>query len=133
VPRPVTTPFDGPPVGFDRLYGLELLEVGEGEVRAQVEVRDELLEPGGRVHGGVLAAIAESITSIATRQAVELDGRTAQGTAHQATFLHAITGGTIHAVARRRHGGRTTWVWEVEIADDEGRLCALARTTVAVR
>jgi 1,4-dihydroxy-2-naphthoyl-CoA hydrolase len=133
VPRPVTTPFDDPPVGFDRLYGLELLEVGEGEVRAQVEVRDELLEPGGQVHGGVFAAIAESITSIATRQAVELDGRTARGSANQTTFLHAITGGTIHAVARRRHGGRTTWVWEVEIADDEGRLCALARTTVAVR
>ena len=38
-----------------------------------------------------------------------------------------------HAVARRRHRGRTTWVWEVEITDDEQRLCALVRMTIAVR
>ena len=37
------------------------------------------------------------------------------------------------AVARRRHRGRTTWVWEVEITDDQGRLCALVRMTIAVR
>ena len=41
--------------------------------------------------------------------------------------------GTIHATGRRRHRGRSTWVWEVDITDDEGRLCALVRMTVAVR
>ena len=49
---------------------------------------------------------------------------------NQTSFLRPITGGTIHAVARRRHGGRTTQVWETDITDDEGRLCALVRTTV---
>jgi uncharacterized protein (TIGR00369 family) len=44
-----------------------------------------------------------------------------------------LLGGTIHAIARRRHKGRTTWVWEVEISDDEQRLCALVRMTIAVR
>jgi 1,4-dihydroxy-2-naphthoyl-CoA hydrolase len=39
----------------------------------------------------------------------------------------------VHARAVRRHRGRTTWVWEVEITDDQGRLCALVRMTVAVR
>ena len=48
-------------------------------------------------------------------------------------FLRPITSGTIHAKARRRHRGRTTWVWEVDITDDEGRLCALVRMTIAVR
>ena len=38
-----------------------------------------------------------------------------------------------HAVARARHRGRTTWVWEVELTDDDGRLCVLTRVTVAVR
>ena len=49
---------------------------------------------------------------------------------NQTSFLRPITEGTIHALARRRHGGRTTQVWEVDITDDQGRLCALVRTTV---
>ena len=61
------------------------------------------------------------------------DGQSAQGLSNQTSFLRPILDGTIHAVARRRHRGRTTWVWEVEITDDQARLCALVRMTIAVR
>ena len=57
----------------------------------------------------------------------------AQGLSNQTSFLRPILEGTIHAVARARHRGRTTWVWETEAADDAGRLCAITRVTVAVR
>jgi 1,4-dihydroxy-2-naphthoyl-CoA hydrolase len=133
VPRLVSTPVDAFPVGFDRLIGLEILSVGEEEVRAQVKVRDELLQPGGLVHGGVFATIAESVASIATWMAVQPEGKSAQGLSNQTSFLRPILDGTIHAVGRRRHRGRTTWVWEVDITDDRDRLCALVRMTVAVR
>ena len=133
MPRPVTAPFDGWPVGFDRLYGLELLDFNDEEIHARVKVRDELRQPAGLVHGGVFASIAESITSMATWGAVHDQGKTAQGLSNQTSFLRPIVDGTIHATAKRRHKGRTTWVWEVDITDDEGRLCALVRMTVAVR
>ena len=119
--------------GFDGLYGLEVLTLSDEEVTAQVAVRDELKQPAGLVHGGVLAAIAEAITSMATWFAVMPEGKSAQGLSNQTSFLRPILGGTIHATARRRHRGRTTWVWEVDITDDEGRLCALVRMTIAVR
>jgi uncharacterized protein (TIGR00369 family) len=119
--------------GFDGLYGLEVLTMSDEEVTARVAVRDELLQPAGLVHGGVFAAIAESIASTATWVAVAPGGQSAQGLSNQTSFLRPIVDGTIHAVARRRHRGRTTWVWEVEITDDEGRLCALVRMTIAVR
>ncbi len=118
---------------FDALYGLEVLEVGEERVRARVPVRDAIKQAMGLVHGGVFASIAESITSLATAMAVIPEGRTAQGLSNQTSFLRPITEGTIHAEARRRHRGRTTWVWEVELTDDHGRLCALVRMTIAVR
>jgi 1,4-dihydroxy-2-naphthoyl-CoA hydrolase len=133
VPRLVSTPVDSLPVGFDRLLGLEFLSLDEDEARGRVEVRDELLQPAGLVHGGVFAAIAESLTSIATWTAVHDEGKAAMGLSNQTSFLRPIVSGTIHAVARRRHRGRTTWVWEVDITDDDGRLCALVRMTVAVR
>ena len=123
----------GSVTGFDALYGLEVLSYSDEEVRAQVRVRDELRQPAGLVHGGVFASIAESICSMATWLAVHDQGQTAQGLSNQTSFLRPIVDGTIHAVARRRHRGRTTWVWEVDISDDAQRLCALVRMTVAVR
>jgi uncharacterized protein (TIGR00369 family) len=118
---------------FDALYGLEVLEQDDAHVRARVAVRDDLKQAMGLVHGGVFASIAESITSLATALAVLPEGRSAQGLSNQTSFLRPITEGTIHAEARRRHRGRSTWVWEVELTDDDGRLCALVRMTIAIR
>jgi 1,4-dihydroxy-2-naphthoyl-CoA hydrolase len=118
--------------GFDEVVGLEILSLGDEEATGRVAVRDEIRQPAGLVHGGVYAAVAESLTSLATAQAVG-EGKLAQALSSQTSFLRPVTGTTIHAAARRRHRGRTTWVWEVDIADDEGRVCVLVRMTIAVR
>lgn len=120
-------------VGFDRLYGLELLEYSEDRVRARVAVRDELKQPVGLVHGGVYASIAEAITSLATGFAVLSSGRTSMGLANNTSFLRPVTEGHVNAEATALHRGRTTWVWEVRFSDDDERLCALTRMTIAVR
>jgi 1,4-dihydroxy-2-naphthoyl-CoA hydrolase len=133
VPRPVDTPFGEFPVGFDRRYGLEIVSMDEHEVRARVPVRDEVRQPVGLVHGGVFASMAESMASVATWAAVRDQGKTAIAQSNQTSFLRPIVDGTIHATGRARHRGRTTWVWEVDITDDDGRLCALVRMTVSVR
>jgi uncharacterized protein (TIGR00369 family) len=96
-------------------------------------VRDEIRQPAGLVHGGIYAAIAESLASTGTALAVLGEGKMAVGLSNQTSFLRPITEGTIHAHARARHRGRTTWVWEVDLTDDADRLCVLARVTVAVR
>jgi 1,4-dihydroxy-2-naphthoyl-CoA hydrolase len=119
--------------GLGELIGLEYLDASADEVRARVEVTDGVRQPAGLVHGGVYAAIAESICSAATWGAVQGDGMSAMGQSNSATFLRPITEGHVNAVGRPRHRGRTTWVWDVEITDDEGRACALVRVTVAVR
>src|SRR5579875_2585636 len=111
-----------PSEGFDGLYGLRLHQLSETEVRAQVPVRDELKQPAGLVHGGVYAAIAEAIASLATAAVVVPLGQMPVGLSNQTSFLRPITEGTIHAHGVRKHRGRTTWVWEVEMSDDAGRL-----------
>jgi 1,4-dihydroxy-2-naphthoyl-CoA hydrolase len=119
--------------GFDALLGLEIQQMRPDTVVGEVLVQDELKQPFGLVHGGVFAAIAESLASLGTAFGVQKDGKVAQGLSNQTSFLRPITEGTIHARAIRRHAGRTTWVWEVEITDDQDRLCCLTRMTVAVR
>jgi uncharacterized protein (TIGR00369 family) len=121
---------------FDALYGLELVadERPEGPLRARVRVREELCRPGaGVLHGGVLCAIAESLASQGTFAAVAAEGRAAMGLSNETSFLRPFTAGHVHAEARAVHQGRTTWVWTVDLRDDEGRLGAASRVTIAVR
>ena len=118
---------------FDALFGLEILEYSDDEVRGQVVIQPHHKQPAGLLHGGVLAAMAESLASLATFHAVAGDGKVAMGMSNATTFMRPITEGTVHAVARRRHRGRTTWVWDVDFTDDDGRLCATTRMTIAVR
>jgi 1,4-dihydroxy-2-naphthoyl-CoA hydrolase len=126
----------GPPPGPDALgdlLGFEHLEAPDGEARARVGVDERLLQPYGLLHGGVYAALAETVASKATFEAVIDDGMIAMGQSNSTTFLRSTRTGTITAAGRARHRGRTTWIWDVEMSDDEGRLCALSRVVIAVR
>jgi 1,4-dihydroxy-2-naphthoyl-CoA hydrolase len=120
-------------IGFDAQVGLEIVEAGDGQWRGQVPVRDEIRQPYGLVHGGVYAAVAETLASYGTAVAVMPEKKIAMGLSNHTSFLRPITEGAIHAVARPQHRGRTTWVWEVQMLDDDERLCAVTRVTMAVR
>jgi 1,4-dihydroxy-2-naphthoyl-CoA hydrolase len=121
------------PDGLSKLIGIEYLELGAERARGKFAVRDGVRQPHGVVHGGALAALAESICSKATYEAVSGEGMVALGQANQATFIRPIADGHVNAEATTRHRGRTTWIWDCEITDDDGRLCALVRMTIAVR
>ena len=121
------------PDGFAAEIGVEWLSLDPDDARARIAVEPRHLQPYGIVHGGVYAALAESLTSVATYAAVHEQGMVSMGQANDTTFLRPIGAGYINASATPRHRGRTTWVWDVEITDDEGRVCALARMTIAVR
>jgi uncharacterized protein (TIGR00369 family) len=127
---PQTIPYEQT---FDGLYGLEVLEMDETRATGRVPVRDAVRQPIGLVHGGLFASIAESLATVATGKAAIRDGMIATGMSNLTSFLRPITAGTVHAEAIRRHRGRTTWMWDVEITDDDGRLCAVSRMTIAVR
>jgi 1,4-dihydroxy-2-naphthoyl-CoA hydrolase len=118
---------------MDAALGIETLEITAETARGRIPVEDRIKQPFGLVHGGALAAIAESLCSQATFMSVASDGMSAQGLSNHTSFFRPIFAGAVNASARRMHRGRTTWVWEVEITDDEGRLCALSRVTMAVR
>jgi 1,4-dihydroxy-2-naphthoyl-CoA hydrolase len=130
---PTAEQINGALQGFDRLYGLQLLSVSDTEVRAQVTVREELKQPAGLVHGGVYAAVAESVASLATALAVLERGEMAMGLSNSTSFLRPVTEGVVHAHATRVHRGRTTWVWDVRFSDDADHACAVTRMTIAVR
>jgi 1,4-dihydroxy-2-naphthoyl-CoA hydrolase len=125
-PVPVENTLDG-------TLGFEALEIGDERALMRAEVRDSHKQPFGLVHGGVYAAIAESLASQATYAAVEGEGKIAVGQSNHTSFMRPILSGNVNAEGRRRHRGATTWIWDVDITDDDGRLCATSRVTMAVR
>lgn len=118
---------------LDATLGFETIEMTDEVVRGRVAVEERIQQPMGLVHGGTYAAFAESLASAATFRAVYPDGNIAVGLSNATSFIRPITQGHVHAHGRRRHRGRTTWIWDVEFSDDEGRLCATTRVTMAVR
>ncbi|HST38253.1 MAG TPA: PaaI family thioesterase [Conexibacter sp.] len=119
--------------GLDSLFGYEELLYGDGEMRARIPVRDHLLQPFGLVHGGLYAAVAETLASLGTYLGVQEQGMTAMGLSNSTSFLRPITAGNVNVHATAIHRGRTTWLWDVEVRDDAGNLCAITRMTIAVR
>ncbi len=115
------------------ILGFDHTEVGPERATARFEVASRHKQPFGLVHGGTFAALSEGLASQATMEAVGPDGMVAQGMSNNLSFLRPVFEGTVHAEAVRRHRGRTSWVWDVDMTDDEGRLCCTSRVTIAVR
>ena len=118
---------------LDGTLGVEVLDADQEVAHARLPVTDRVRQPYGIGHGGAYAALAESLVSMTTAMAVLGDGMIAVGQSNHTSFFRPVSEGTVHAEARRKHRGRTSWVWEVECTDDDGRLCALVRVTMAIR
>jgi uncharacterized protein (TIGR00369 family) len=118
---------------FDEYIGTEWVRLDPDDARARIEFRDELRQPYGLMHGGVYSTIVESLCSYATAAAVYEEGNIALGQSIEVSFVRPVTSGHAEARAVARHRGRSTWVWTVEIVDDDEHLCALAKMTMAVR
>jgi 1,4-dihydroxy-2-naphthoyl-CoA hydrolase len=122
-----------PPGTLDDVLGFELLDTSPDGCRARFPAEKRVQQPMGLVHGGAYAALAESLVSIATSLAVHENGNVAVGQSNHSTFLRPVTSGYVNAAGRPLHRGRSSWVWDVDFTDDEGRLCATTRVILAVR
>ena len=119
---------------FDATIGFVVHESQEiDRCSGHLPVRPQVCQPLGMIHGGVYAAIAETLASSGTARAVYASGGAGLGMSNNTSFLRPITEGTVHGSAVAIHRGRTSWVWDVEMRDDEQRLCATSRVTIAVR
>ena len=111
--------------GFDGELGLTIREVTPDGGRAQLSIKDELLQPWGIVHGGVYCSIIESLASVSAHVwLTENGGGTVVGVNNNTDFLRAISSGTVTAVSTPIHRGRRQQLWLVTIADENDRMVA---------
>ena len=117
---------------FVGLLGLELDEVSPDRVTAHLEVRPELHQPFGILHGGVHCSIVETLASVAAAVWLGEDGHVV-GVANQTDFLRAVRTGVLRAEALPVQRGRTQQLWTVQIWDEDDRLVAKGSGQIAER
>lgn len=118
---------------FESFLGLHWLELAPDHAHVQFQVRDSLRQPLGLLHGGIICAVAETVASVATVNAVWRDGFSGSGLSNSASFLRPITDGRVDVTAKLRSREGDEWLWSHEFHDEQQRLCALVDVTFAVR
>ena len=116
--------------GFDALLGLTITSASPDEVTGTFEVRPELLQPYGLLHGGVLCSVVETLGSVAGSMWFGDRGNVV-GTSNHTNFLRAVREGVLTAVATPIHRGRTQQLWTVDVRDEQSRLVAKGELRVA--
>ena len=118
---------------FEGFLDLEWLSLSEDSAHVRFHVRENLKQPLGLMHGGIYAAVAETIASVATVNNVWRDGFIGSGLSNYSSFLRPVTEGLVDVRARLRGHDDREWTWGHEFRDERGNLCALVDVTIAVR
>jgi 1,4-dihydroxy-2-naphthoyl-CoA hydrolase len=111
--------------------GMKWLEIGTARVVARMPVAGNT-QVYGQLHGGATAALCESVGSIGTAVVVGLDKRVV-GIDITVHHLRGVRDGHITATGTPLRVGRAVAVWDIRVEDDEGRLVAVGRLSVAIR
>jgi len=112
--------------------GIRAREASPDLVVLEMPVGPQVHQPFGLLHGGASAVMAESAASIGAFLNCA-EGEAAVGTDLNISHLRAKSEGMLVATARPYRKGRTMHVWSIEIADEDHKLIAIARCTIAIR
>lgn len=90
-------------------------------------------QPYGIVHGGVYAAVVETMASVGAGLRTAADGNAVVGVSNTTDFLRAHRTGRLDCVAEPVHVGRSQQLWQVTIArPDDGKLVARGQVRLQV-
>jgi len=115
--------------GWAEPYGIEVVHVDEGHVVLQFEASEKHHQPNGVVQGGVLTAIADAAMGMAgmTVQEVGWANTTIE---LKINFIRPVIRGLVSAEGKVVQAGKTVIFLEAEVKNEEGKLAALATSTV---
>ncbi len=115
-------------VPFAKFLGIELDEIDAGVATLSFEIKPELKQNHGVVHGGAIASLIDSATAFAIISLLPTDEH-ATTVDFTISYLRPLTVGRAKAVARVIRSGKRLIVVSAELFDDRGTLAATALST----
>lgn len=116
--------------GLPAFLGIETVEIGPGRMVCQLAVRDDLLNPFGSLHGGVVSALTDHVLGGVLYTVIER-GAWAATTEFKLNLLSPIRSGTVRAEADIISMTKRTAVVRIDITNDD-RAAGAAQGTVLV-
>lgn len=117
---------------FAQFLGLKVTSVSPERVTAELQMREDLNNRFGIMHGGAIMALADNLGGTATTANLQ-PGQSTTTVESKTNFFAAIPiGDTAYAECTALHRGRTTMVWQTKITRGDGKLCALVTQTQLV-
>ncbi|HVF30247.1 MAG TPA: PaaI family thioesterase [Pyrinomonadaceae bacterium] len=113
---------------FAQLIGMELVDIRPNEAVIKVEMRDDLKQPSGVLHGGVTATLIDTAMAFAVRTNLEDHEYTATVdlTVH---YLRPHTNGTVTCTAKVVRAGKRIFTVSAEAENEDGKLVATGLST----
>ena len=116
--------------GLPDYLGIRTTDIGPGTMTAELDIRPELLNPFGTVHGGVLAALTDHVLG-AVLYPVITKGAWAATTQLNLNFTAPIKDGTLTARSEIISLTKRTAVVRIDVHNG-GRLAGAAQGTVTI-
>jgi uncharacterized protein (TIGR00369 family) len=114
-------------------FGLKVVRLDERELAMQLAIQPQMLAPNGFLHAATVIALADTACGFATIAHLPEGAESFTTIELKCNFLGTATEGTLEAVARGAHLGRTTQVWDAEVREVAGgRTLALFRCSQMV-
>ena len=113
--------------------GVRLLEASPDKVVLEMDVGPQVHQPFGLLHGGASAVIAESAASMGAYMNCDPGTQYCVGTDLNISHLRAKREGVVRATAVPVRKGRTMHVWQIDVTQEDNKLVAVARCTLAIR
>ncbi|TPH22185.1 hotdog fold thioesterase [Haemophilus haemolyticus] len=111
--------------------GIEISAFGEDWIEATMPVDHRTTQPFGLLHGGISVALAETIGSLAGYLAIE-ENKIAVGLDINAHHLRSVKQGIVTAKATPISLNRNIHVWQIDIRDEQDKLCCVSRLTLSI-
>jgi uncharacterized protein (TIGR00369 family) len=111
--------------------GISLDSASPSEVRGRMDWSPERCTARGVLHGGALMALADSLGGICAYLNLPPGALTATITS-ATSFIRGVREGSVTAVSRPLHAGRTVIVVQTDLQDSAGRLAAQVTQSQAV-
>ncbi|HUR96997.1 MAG TPA: PaaI family thioesterase [Pyrinomonadaceae bacterium] len=113
---------------FAKLLGMRLVDIRPDEAIVEIEMRDDLRQPSGVLHGGVTATIIDTAMAFAVRAHLEDHEYTAtiDLTVH---YLRPHTSGKIICTAKCVRAGKRIFTLSADVKNEEGKLIATGLST----
>jgi len=116
---------------FFKFIGLRIQYCGSGRSRVVLPVTDNVKNPAGKVHGGIINAICSAASSLAAMSVLEPGKYTAASDFNSSVFSNVSSGTIICEGSVLKTGKRLIFV-ETKVMNEEGKLLAAGRVTKAV-